>query len=108
MKMAICSRLTKSPGQNSVVEVHPSVTPRFLSQVTLTQNGLVSSTSVKPAQGAAHAGAATNPSNPSPAIAINLRIMVFPPRRLSVLDWVPRAVAAAGCATGCRMPCASV
>ena len=51
MKAAICSRLTKSSGQYSVAEVQPSVMPRFLSQVTLPQNGLVSSTSVKPAQG---------------------------------------------------------
>ena len=67
MNAAICSRLTKSFGQYSVVEVQPSVIPRFLSQVTLPQNGLVSSTSVKPAQGRACA----DPATPTPTSTAN-------------------------------------
>ena len=41
--------MTGSFGQNSDAAVHPSVISRFLSQSTLGQKTLVSSTSVKPA-----------------------------------------------------------
>ena len=58
MNAAIDSRITESFGQNSVVDVQPSVIARFFNQSTFGQKTLASSTSVKPAQGAASAGAA--------------------------------------------------
>ena len=51
MNAAIARRLTTPVGQYSVVDVQPTVTPRFFTHSTLEQNALAESTSVKPAQG---------------------------------------------------------
>ncbi len=52
MNAAICRRVTTSSGQYRFT-AHPRVMSRFFIQVTCAQNGSASSTSRKPAQGAA-------------------------------------------------------
>ncbi len=67
---AIASRDTLWSGQYSVA-VQPVVMPRFFIHVTLGQNGLVSSTSVKSAQGAATADDDAARSHEAVATAAN-------------------------------------
>ena len=100
MNAAIASRLTGSVGQYSVAEVHPVVTARFFSHSTFGQNGLVLSTSVKPAQGSADALPATT-ANAAAIMKRNVLDMVGAPS--SRLRLFPKAAGAgplATCAAG--------
>ena len=77
MNAAMASRLTGSVGQYSVAEVQPVVTARFFSHSTFGQNGLVLSTSVKPAQGSADALSAAT-ANATAIMKRNVLDMVGP------------------------------
>ena len=76
--------MTASFGQNSDAAVHPSVISRFLSQLTLGQKHLASSTSVKPEQGAANEAGAT--ASDVATASIRRRLFMGSPLLDGVLD----------------------